>query len=776
VLSHQTKTLEDAIQVFTKKADAGQVPNRKTGGMRKVSRAEQKVVISHVTTAVRAASGAADPMSVPLAPYLEVLVDAVKQDAKEHGRSAHREASSVRLFLRVVEGRKLKTQRRVVRDAILPEWLPLYDALTTLRDANGNRRNPRSARYPGYLYGFQSFLQLRKVSSPRDLPSYETICEWAEEAGGQRGKLDNWFTAYRTARQECDPSLPDLAPTPAGRHRGLRGLSNIEALVQAAAARDEEAREILGDRRASDVGNQLDLIRMLAPLIGEAVQIYLDGTGKSTAWQDAVITSTSCLLAELVRLGKADELAEMDHVDLFTRRVKVKLGATRESTSKLVKRHKQSSGGAGEISLFRACVDAAARRSFASSPIQVPGVQGDPAEVPWYTEAVFNDASAIWAVTDFVFGSGGGEAGEGLAANEPELWARIQLEYDLVRKHMKTANGRRQSVGHQQRCLLDFTWATLVCVGLSELWREARKLREEYHQACGVQAAGSPARERARRAYHNRLTDYVLAAILLDDGLRIRNYTFGRVNVHFLPDPVRGPDGRWVRIKGMKTLFRGFDDEAGLKIKREPGGAERVRRRALLPGIVDMELLSDYLLDARPHSLAACGLIENVEAYDPGKDEFALFVSPCSTHSTGAYNPASLSKRFGKFVHGFMKDILDREVPEWSALTGRDADRDEKRRWRGLFNAHRSRMFIGTYVGGLRGQWTRATELTNDRTATLEAYYNEVKPFFEEARKNAGIEHPHHFDEVVDALWEGEVIDWASFDPENPVASLEGEG
>gem|GEM_PF-4996822 len=763
-------TLRDAIDFFKNQSDAKLIPNRKTGVMRGLSAGEMRLIVSHTTTAVRAASGSNDPLAVELAPYLEVLVEFAKRDAEAHGRSAKREASSVRLFLAVVEGREPKTRRRVRRDAILPAWLPLYDALTNLRDSNGNRRSPRSVRYPGYLYAMQSFMQLRGINSPRQLPPYERICGWAETDDVSRKALDNWFTAYRTARSQCDLSLPDLARSPIGWHRGLRGLENLNDLVEQALRRNGGGPSAARAGTAHDAG-QMELIELLAPRIGEAVKLYLAHTQKSAAWNESVVTATSCMVAELVRMGRCSDLHELDHIALYESQVEVQIGASRATSVGLLQRHLAGFDGTGKVSLLRAFVDAAARRSFDSSPIELRTTVPED-EVPWYTAATFNDLSVIWAVTKFVYGHGAGAPEGGMARLLQDRWARIRIEYDLLRQHMKDINGARQSTGHKAKGMLDFTWATLVCAGLSRLWRQADDLRNRYQETCYQHDGDSPVRKKARMAYHHALKDYVLAAILLDDGLRIRNYALGRVGVNFVPRVERAADGTWQRITGVTTRFRGYDPEAGLKIKRDAGGSERERTRSLLPGIVDMDLLSDYWLDARPYDLVACGLIESVEAYDPDADRFALFISPQSTRSSGAYSPPTLSKRFGKFVHGFMRDVLGRDVPAWSQLRGRSADPILKKTWRGLFNAHPARLFIGSYVGGIRDQWARASTLTNDAIATLQKHYTEVRSFYEDAKGRSGIEHPNHFDHVVDAIWEGEVIDWRAFDPSRPNDAL----
>jgi hypothetical protein len=503
MLPNQIKTLREAIAHFREKAEAGKVRHRITGRCRRLSKIEQDVVISHATTAMKAACGQADPLDEPLAPYLEVLVSFAELDAEAHGRSSSREASSVRLFLGVVEGKELTTRRRVVREAILPAWLPLYDALANLRDANQNRRNPRSARYPGYLYALQTFLQIDRITSPYDLPAYDELRASVERRGVRRKELDNWLTAYRTARAQVDSSLPDLAPTPVERHRGLRGLPDLDRLITQAADRDPRVLNMIGAKTAHDVSDQLDLITALSPRIGEAVRLYLVGTSKSADWRASVVTATSCMLAELVRMGRADTLGDLDHLSLFTDTVELQVGHRRAGTVGLLERHISGFDQTARVSLLRAYIDRAARRSFDKSPIELADTEIPEDEVPWYTEAVFNELSAIWAVTDFVYGNGAGAPEGGLAAFDAERWQQIQMGYELLRRHMKAVNGRRQSTGHKDKARLDFTWATLVCVGLSDLWAETHALRTRYHEICGRYEVGP----RSGRRRVGRTTD-----------------------------------------------------------------------------------------------------------------------------------------------------------------------------------------------------------------------------------------------------------------------------
>ena len=763
-------TLQDAITRFDDLNENCEIPNRRSGGTRSLSTGERNVVVTHVTNAVRAVSRGCDPLAVDLTPYLEVLVDAAKKDAEVHGRSSSREASSVRLFLVSVEGCEYSVQRRVTRDAMLPGWHELFDALRSLRDENGNRRTPRARRYPGYLFGFQNFLLMRGVRRPEDLPRHETVVEWAEHDEVDRQRLDNFFCAYRVGREAAQRfDLPDLAPSTSGRHRGLLGLPNIDQLLEDACDARPSAREILAGRMAHDVDSQMVLVRILAPLIWEATDGYLTQTNKSDAWNQQVAQTTSCLVAELIRMGHGSKIANMDHLDLFEQLVPWEGGELPSPNIGLLERRLGETTGSVEVSLFRAYLDRVARASFERSPIHLAETTIPAHEVPWYTDAAFNEASALWSVTDFVYGNGLGRPEGGMKRLKPATWKSVRIEYDTVREYMKGLNRRRRPRGHKDKSLVDFTWAQAICQGVFYLRKEVHALRDRYHLMHKEHGPTAPVTAKARRKYVRHLEDFMIYTVLLDDGLRVKNYVQGRTNIHFLPEIDRREGGEWKRITGLKTHFRGYDSEAGLKMSKTSDGRERDRKRDVSPGIVDMELLTDYWLEARVETLVTLGYIPSVEAYKPAEDRWAFFLSKMSNRAGhGGYSAAGLSKRFGRVLHKVMKHALGRSVPRWRELSGRHAVADVRRKWRAIFNAHITRLLIATYTGGLREKWGFASWLTDDEVATLENHYLEVKSIFQDAGKKRGIEHPHHFDDVVDRLWDGDVLDWDSFDPNNP--------
>jgi hypothetical protein len=760
MLNNPSWTLDQAIAHFDAVNARGKVPDRMSGGTRRSAEPMRRVILNDVRHALARASGVSTPGDVSLTPYLEVLTWFARVEAEEEGRSrpANRVAS-VRLFLAVVEGCEPKTTRRAIAETFRPPWRPLYEAVAGLEITNANARQPRHRRYPGFLAQFADFLLRHGVAAPEEIPAYSEVRRWAEAEG--RGKpLANWLTAYRSGRTALgSPStLPTLAPSPLGLHRGLRGLELAPLL-----------RRVGCHTPPADLSVP-ETLRALAPGIAAAVEHYISHAGKSASWNINVTCTASCVVAELIRMGMADELAELDLLDLLERRVPVEVAPSQASTAGLLRRRlgAPAGGGGATVSLLRKYVDAAARHSLQHSPIRPTAPVPDGA-VPYYTTAIFNEVSAIWHVAEYVYGRAEGFADEGMIVAQPEEWARLRLECDLVREHMARTNVERQAEGFKQKGLVTITWSQAVCVGLPRLWQEARALRDAYHLAyAGRGDLSAPSVQLAQRRYFRALKRYMLAAVLLDDGLRVANYAGGRVGRNFLAEVERAPDGSWRRIVAVASHFRGYCSEAKLKISRKgSSGAERERTRSLRPGIVDMELLSDFWLELRPRDLVTCGMLSSVESYDPDSDSFAFFVSPCSTRRAhGGYSPARLSRMFGRTLHWMMRDVLGRhDVPAWDELR---RNRELSRKWRGLFGAHVTRLLIATYWGVVRERWSVAAELTNDRVSTLQQFYSVWEGWITECRTKTGIEHPDHFNRVIDLLRDGKVIDWSSFDPERP--------
>jgi hypothetical protein len=229
------------------------------------------------------------------------------------------------------------------------------------------------------------------------------------------------------------------------------------------------------------------------------------------------------------------------------------------------------------------------------------------------------------------------------------------------------------------------------------------------------------------------------------------------------------------RITAVATVFRGYDAEARTKKRRRAGGRQNVRTRTINPGVLDLELFSDFVIVSRVDDLVAAGLLPDVTAYNLDDDEFALFVSPQSTRAHGGYLSSRLSKKWGRLLHWLARDILrhkddeKQEIPDWSEI---QASKALRRKWRCIWNAHVLRQLIATYMMGVLKDVDIACRMTNDTPATLVAFYNQFDENMAELLKGPScINHPEHFADVCRRLLRGEILDWASFDPEFPGAA-----
>ncbi len=793
-----TATFAEAVELFDRKNVAGLVPDGRTGALGMKSKNRRQQIVSNTRNALRVASGVEDVDDVVLAPFLEVLPACAKRHGNDRdGGSGDAAASDVRCFLRTVEGREYKTKRRVVRETFLPAWKPLGDALLgpegTPPAVPDDVEPDRWRRYAGWLSALQDVLLLKGHRSPSELTDHETAMQWCREAGYSEKDAGNLFVAYRKARELTGAlHLPPLAIPPRVDARGIRSIRDLAERMALGAARLEEAGKPVPaswvpDRHAADMP-VLDILDLVAPQFAWATRKYADwarGEGaKSEAWITEIEDTASVLVAELARME--EDVTTLDYMDLYTERRQVpRTGAAEASGSKRA----PALGAMDDVILMRKLVDTAAPASFARSPLTLPREQAM-AAVPYYTPSIFNNVIAVWSVMAQVYGVGLGYAE---AEGHAEQWRSIEREHDRLVKHMKQYNDSRHIGGQKNKDLVKVTWGQAVCVGLLEKWRVARELRTAWHLAFErnggatepLKAAKRPAVEAARRAYCSALRAYIQPAVLLDDGMRIRNYANARnrVNVHVVGDQDRAT-GLWRRVDTVTMIFRGYDRVAGTKKKRQAStGAEGKRTRQLTKGIVDHELFADYLNECRIDDLVRARLLTSRDAYASAKDRWALFVSTSAgkqkrKRKHGGYTEAALSKRFGRFLHRLCRDLLDlrdeegRIIPTWPELRADTPDGKALRlKWRGLWNAHVLRQLIATFIGGLMENWVECVARTHDTIATLQNIYLNHQALVNDLNKKVGIQRADWFVPVCKRLIGGEQIDWTTFDPERPEAA-----
>jgi hypothetical protein len=780
--------LSDAIMIFDTHVENGQVPDRRRPGQaHRISPGRRDVIIAHVRNAVARAMDvdrgdvtAID--SVEIDPLWATLPDHAYQSAQENGRSAPRnERTNVMLFRATVEGREYDTtpkhghaDRRPVEASLFFEpWRPLYDALLTDCTNPDGTKNSRKS-FPAQLLGLQNLLATHGgIRSPYEIPDdYHIFVRWTEAAGVKAKKRHAMLAALRRAREILvDERIPTLYMGAHATERGLGSLPNLSALLA--------ERGCLRDSRHM---LQEELIAILAPTMHAALERYL-AMGRSRnrrpGWFESQIGMTSRIAASAIRLGY--DATSLTYVDLWTCTTKVARFNNDSETDPVLAAvmgadyiHEE------EYSLIRCITDEMSRQSYNNSPIEVVSAAPLPSDhVTMYTQRVIQDVkSCFWLVKEIF--------GDVLQKHKRTTWEATGLEYSALIDHINKHNNNLHTRNHKPKGLVPIHWANAVCMFLPWLMarvedRRARLAR--FFSSSG--RAGSRTHRQHQLAFDEALKEYILASLMLDDGLRIKNYTDALVGRHIIPTVERDSKGRWVRITGAKTCFRGIADHPSvtLKVAKDELGAERVRTRSISPGIVRLDYLLEYWTGARARDLVRRGVIARVEDFNPDHDSYAFFVSPRiggrrsakidkDSYKEGhaCYSEDHLSNIFGRRFHQFIRDVMKEDVPGWD-------DPVRTREWRGIFTAHITRLLIGTYFGGILGDWGTACYLTDDSEHTLKRNYNRVGDRIA-ALRHEGIENPRYFDEVIKRILQQRPnVDWPTFwrqfDAQRPVESLD---
>lgn len=753
-------TIDEAIQILDERNRAGRILNRRTGEHGSISAGARAGLISSMRVALRAATGRSDIEDVDILPFAEVLPGHAYADAEEAGHANPANAADrVRRFLAIVEGREYKRTRggeRYIND----EWRPLYQVARSL----GNR-------YEQQIASLYRVATARKpdgsspILDPADLPDQTTIRRWLSDAGLKRRYVSQVIRAYQLSRSalpaEERQHLPPLDMYQSPEERGLRALPHLEQLLDDIAAdrlaKGEEV-ERVSVQQFREMPS-MERIRIISEGVHFGLTAYLDKNQHlSGGWKKAAILGVERTLAAMEIAGYS--IIEHDPMDLYTKTATVaKSGSTNRVNPLLERRY----GAAGVIDsgeahyLLRKVADAAARMSFKASPLELVR-SSHTGSVPYYTATVERDLQHFYQMCRVAY--------EEVKHIDPVEWTAMEVVHGQLKAHMKQHNAVNHVRGQKNKeAILDIiTLPQIICIGLPALRRRVRRIRERYHAAiCDHSDLGHPQVNRARMRYKRVLRDYLITAVMISDGLRVKNYTGARLGAHFLPEPIRDETGRWIGLEGVRTTWRGFDSESvRLKIMRDELGAERTRTWHLLPGIVDLELLWEYLVDFRVDDLVSAGLIPSAAVYDIERDvrewQFALFTSghPASKVRDGCFHsPEFVSTRFGHMLHWMATEVLGHELPRWGSA-------ELAQEYRALFSGHITRLLLATYWGGIRSAWTRATMLTDDTEETLRRSYSKVGARLIERFAKDDWTNPHFFDEEMDRIFRDEVIDWDS--------------
>ncbi len=176
---------------------------------------------------------------------------------------------------------------------------------------------------------------------------------------------------------------------------------------------------------------------------------------------------------------------------------------------------------------------------------------------------------------------------------------RLRLQSHTEARFLAGQKGQRESND-------TITWPQAVFMGMPLLLREAYAKVGAHVQARAEHAArATPATEVAVRvafmARRRALLDCLVPAVMLNDGLRTRNYACCLVNEHMTVRIQRDAAGAAVGIDDVLFTFRS-DDVPGPRLKKhvDADGILRHRTHELDVGLVSFPLLFYFLTVIRP--------------------------------------------------------------------------------------------------------------------------------------------------------------------------------
>lgn len=716
------------------------------------------VAFSHLDRATRLAAGL--PEGAPCEHVdLRPLARALESCA---GRSGHADdqlsyatqaRSAVRTLLR--EAGLLTESGRTPTDALRPEWQPLHDAL----HAHPNGRHYRSGLRAIHDLAVSAGVPLADLTRQQLVDEARKI--------GRENQLASWLAGYRQARAAAGlRALPELRADVHPRTRNVKTLDLEKLLTSRPEPEDaltlsDGARALLSDEQVND----LAVLRRLNPLVADAVRQRLEQGARarySPAWAKRLLGMASRLLAALYETSDVHGLdpAALSLFQAFVTRVSIPV-----PVDSLLKAELGDSYAPVEHrSVMRVVMDHWAARSYRHSPRKLKSAEAADAVVPTYTATVVSDMDYAYYTVDALLRAS-------MSVQAPALWDQFVQERRNLQAHVKQVReAHPQEPWRDKEQLLE--WISLpqfVCLGLPWYREQARSARTAYALAAAGLAPQATAR--AKSGYRRALLRYLIAAVGID-GLRISNYTGCRMNVHLFLDTVDRCVGgvRSVAITGARTYFWGDDPDplACLKKDEGEGGGANERDWDLLPGVVDFDLLADWIYDHRVDILVARGDLPSREAYDPKQDTFGLFIHERSPDPWARYTESRLAERFGRAVYDMIvsPEVMSRkDVPAWKSG-------DFRQRCSGLFGGHGGRYFHGSHWVRVERDLEYAKLVTNDVEATLKRHYAVRPAVFERRMHSLGVDNPHHFDTVMRAIRARRVIDWSRFDRDRPDSVL----
>lgn len=786
--------LQQALEALSA---GGEIRNCKTGEYGTVSPEYLASIMSAIHLGVRHAHALQlfpDPTlslaealtTADLRPILGVLPELAERGAilAQHARPDSA-AAFVRKALVSIAFLTKSGGAREPRMCILPAWTPLYDAAQQRGRATSRKGRAQA------LLTLQRLGISHDCTTPMGLPEDRAVLvQWGLDAGYAPQTMDVTISAYTHALKALPSTEQRGYPVyPRVRMCTERHLGMLPDVV-------ERARNAGSTASVVEIRDMppLALLGLLAPGIAEDVEDYLALPRRRALGRDAtksVINACSRFVAAAIRLNEdhAKAFRSGDARMLYFLETMVTVDVQEAQAARPLSRGLQARGSGGavitQVPLLMAVLDQEAVAARKNSPIQTAHQQSH------YPVSVMDSAKQLWRVIEHLYGA--------LSDSEPAVWETLTLRYERVLDRLNhrapgTPRGARRqkpvaiNAKDKRLAIRTITLPQLVCIGLPVLGHHVDALRVRYDAVrTRAQSQGHtdahPLVRSARRDWHDWLTRYVVLALATDDGLRLANYSYGRLGsfTEMQPTISRSLDGA-LELLALSTRFTGTggsQPEARLKMLERPGSEkERERERRVSPGVVRMNLLRDYLLGPRAANLLFQELTDrrgqvvtadtySLEAELAGEygGPFAFFVSKRSPRADKAYNKNRASEEFGKALHWVARHALGRELPDYEAI-------DMHSPYRSIFSIHISRLFIATYWLGVRTDLgregiDRAMHLTDDTEKALREDYDAVDDVIREARRVYVYasadrwQHPEAYNGFMDRLYALEVIDWA---------------
>lgn len=700
----------------------------------------------------------ATALATDIRPLLAVLPAAarVAAVAKNHRSPGDHEARARRFVELLTGGRAV--DRSKLRFTCRPGWQPLVDAIPDRKNANGEMAFlDRCCVVAGYQ------------NAPAQMPSYEELVDAARHLDGKKGVsrlTQSAMSQYRTARQR----LIDCASTEAER----KALTAAFCVLPTAASPrtchlgvESETVRLIKEAGHVPLGmTPEEMFRVAAPALAADYEYWAAGPGGQQSESFRVQCHDTLLRVAgwIIRAGHGERLRDTALLDLFLTEVVVDDPIT--LNPRLARRLGREAGDASAaVSLLEFAAEAEAEASLRRSTVTDPNVAGRaPNGRHWFTEAMHANCSRLWTMTDDVYSEMGAQGGEAAAT-----WALVQSRWGRLQKQLserKVPARLRLRAKDKLKMVQTVTLPQLVCVGLPLRRREVHALRGEWlaavRKAADAQHADPylhPEVASAEQRYFEAALPFTLLSLAIDDGLRSKQYTRGRLGwdanfrVEFEWDAAGAPIG----ITALTTHWTGdMRDPAHLKIRENKKAVTRREGRLVRRGYVDHVILADLILHWRPRRLVLNGAFMDLKTYDLRSDLrsglYALFPSDQDVLRPEK-SRTDLSGLFGRELHYIVRTWLRPGLPAWEDL-------DDS--WRNLWAMHISRLLLGSYWGGARGDWTTAKYLTMDTEDTLRGEYSAID---DGLRDRLGLdrtnwEHLNAYDPWMDRLYHnGEEFD-----------------